>query len=104
IGFVAIGMFAFHDTHGLYHYTTHDQQQRLAANYEKDYRKYMGLAQPRITDVKVNVAMYPAERRVDIDGHYVLVNKHDKPIDTLLVQLPTRQTRDASIDLDFPAH
>ncbi len=104
IGFAAIGVFLFHNTHRLYRYQTHDQQQRLQAQYEKDYRKYMGLAQPRITAVNVDVAMHPAERRVDVDGHYVLVNKHDKPIDELLVQLPTFPTRDYTVDLDFPAH
>jgi hypothetical protein len=103
-GFVGIGAFLFHNTHRLYRYQTHDQQQRLQAQYEKDYRKYMGLAQPRITDVNVDVAMHPAQRRIDVDGHYVLVNKHDKPIDQLLVQLPTLQTRDYKVDLDFPAH
>jgi len=104
IGFAAIGVFLFHNTHRLYHYQTHDQQQRLQAQYEKDYRKYVGMAQPRITDVNVDVAMHPAERRIDVDGHYVLVNKHDKPIDRLLVQLPTFPTRDYKVDLDFPAH
>lgn len=103
-GFVAIGAFAFHNTHGLYRYQTYDQKQLLAANYEKDYRKYMGLVQPRITGVKVNVDIHPAERRVDVNGRYTLVNKHDQPIDELLVQLPTLQTRDFKIDLDFPAH
>ncbi|HEX5354404.1 MAG TPA: M1 family aminopeptidase [Rhodanobacteraceae bacterium] len=102
--FVAIGVFISHNTHGLYHYQTHDQQQRLAANYEKDYKKYMGLAQPRITDVKVNVAMYPRQRRIDVDGHYTLVNEHARPIDELLVQLPTLSTRDYKVDLEFPAH
>jgi hypothetical protein len=104
IGFAAIGAFLFHNTHGLYHYRSYNRQQRLQAQYEKDYRKYMGMAQPRITDVKVNVAMYPSERRVDVDGHYVLVNRHARPIDELLVQLPTLPTRDYKIDLDFPAH
>lgn len=103
-GFVAIGVFAFHNTHGLYRYQTHDQAQTLAANYEKDYKKYVGLAQPRITDVKVNVAIHPAQRRVDIDGHYTLINKHAAPIDELLVQLPTSTARDFGFDLDFPAH
>ena len=102
--FAAMGAWNFHNTHGLYRYQTHDQQQRLQAQYEKDYRKYMGMAQPRITDVNVDVAMHPAERRIDVDGHYVLVNKHDKPIDELLVQLPTFPTRDYKVDLDFPAH
>ncbi|HEX7328312.1 MAG TPA: M1 family aminopeptidase [Casimicrobiaceae bacterium] len=103
-GFVAIGIFAYHNTHRLYRYRTYDQAQRLLADYEKDYRRYLGIAQPRITDVNVNVAIHPAKRRVDIDGHYTLVNRHAEPIDTLLVQLPTPDTRDDKIDLEFPAH
>jgi ABC-type transport system involved in multi-copper enzyme maturation permease subunit len=103
-GFVAIGVFLFRNTHRLYRYQSYDEGQRLAAQYEKDYRKYLGMAQPRITDVKVNVAMYPAKRRIDVDGHYVLVNRHATPINELLVQLPTVATRDYKIDLDFPAH
>jgi ABC-type transport system involved in multi-copper enzyme maturation permease subunit len=104
VGFVAIGLFLFHNTHGLYRYQAHDEQLRQQADYEKTYRKYVGMAQPRITDVKINMAMYPAQRRIDVDGHYVLVNKHDKPIDELLVQLPTPPTRDDKVELDFPAH
>ncbi len=103
-GFIGIGIFNFHNTHGLYRYTTHDQGQKRAAQYEKDYRKYKGMAQPRITDVNVDVAIYPKRRAADITGHYTLVNKHDKPIDTLLVQLPTPATREFKWSLDFPQH
>ena len=104
VGFVAIGVFTFHNTHELYRYQTYDQQQRLAVNYEKDYRKYLGMAQPRITEVKVDVAIYPQQRSVDIDGHYVLVNKHATPIGELLVQLPVLPVRNAKFDLDFSSH
>ncbi len=107
VGFVAIGAFDFHNTHGLYRYTTHDQQQRLAAQYEKAYRKYLGLAQPRITAVKVDMAFHPRHRGFDVDGRYTLVNQHTRPIDTLLVQLPGQaraQTRDYRVDPEFPAH
>ena len=104
VGFATTGAFIFHNTHGLYRYQTYDQGQRLQASYEKEYLKYRGLAQPRITDVKVNVAIYPAQRRVDVEGHYTLVNKHAQPMDQLLVQLPTPPTRDDKVELDFPAH
>jgi ABC-type transport system involved in multi-copper enzyme maturation permease subunit len=102
--FILIGAFLFHNTHELYRYKTHDERLRRAANYEKDYRKYIGLAQPRITDVKVNVAMFPAQRRVDVRGSYTLVNKHGHSIDQLLVQLPVPDTREFKVDLSFPSH
>ncbi len=103
-GFAAIGVFIFHNTHGLYRYQGHYERQRLAADYEKDYRKYLGLAQPRVTDVKVNVAIFPRQRRVNVDGGYTLVNEHAQPIDELLVQLPVPDTREFKVGLNFPAH
>lgn len=102
--FAVIGVFLFHNTHGLYRYQSHDEKLRLAADYEKDYRKYLDLAQPRITDVKVNVAMFPAQRRVDVRGRYTLVNKHAHQIDQLLVQLPVPDTREFEVALTFPSH
>jgi ABC-type transport system involved in multi-copper enzyme maturation permease subunit len=104
LGFAAIGVFNWHNTHGLYRYTTHDRDQAQAAQYEKLYRKYRGMAQPRITDVNVDVAMYPERRVADVTGHYTLVNRNAQPIDTLLVQLPTPASRGSSIDLDFAEH
>ena len=104
LAFVGIGAFLFHNTHGLYRYRTHDDRLRLAANYEKAYKKYQFLAQPRITTVNLNVAMYPAQRRVDVHGQYTLVNKHHHPIDELLVQMPVPSTREFHFALHFPAH
>ena len=104
VGFVAIGALLFYNTHELYRYQTHHEKLRLAADYEKSYKKYQGLAQPRITDVKLNIAMYPAQRRVDVRGHYILVNRHAHPLDELLVQLPVPDTREFAVKLAFPAH
>lgn len=103
-GFVGIGAFLFHNTHGLYRYQTADAGEKQQAQYEKAYRRYLGMAQPRITDVNVDIAMHPHRRAVDITGHYTLVNKHDEPIDTLLVQLPTLDTREFRMTLRFAPH
>ncbi|HWU78064.1 MAG TPA: M1 family aminopeptidase [Rhodanobacter sp.] len=104
VAFIAIGAFIHHNTHGFYHDQSDDEARQLAVNYEKSYRKYAGMAQPRIIDVKVDVAMYPARRTVDIDGHYTLVNRHAAPISELLVQLPTPDTQTFKVELDFAAH
>ena len=103
-GFAAIGSFIFYNTHELYRYRTHDEQLRLAADYEKAYKRYQYLAGPRITNVKLDIAMYPTQRRADIHGQYMLVNKHAHPLDELLVQLPVRSTREFKVGLTFPAH
>ena len=45
-----------------------------------------------------------AQRRLDIHGHYTLVNKHDTPISELHRATADLPTRDASMTLAFPAH
>ncbi|HEX8404885.1 MAG TPA: M1 family aminopeptidase, partial [Duganella sp.] len=42
--------------------------------------------QPRITDVRADVDIYPAERRVAIRGHYLLENKTGAPLSELRLQ------------------
>jgi len=63
------------------------------ANYEKLYRQYKDLPHPKITDIRADVDIYPAERRVAIRGHYVLQNKTSADLDTLRIQSdPTVET------------
>ena len=104
IGFAVVGSFIFYNTHELYRYRTHEEKLRLAADYEKAYKKYQYLPGPRITDVKLDIAMYPAQRRADVRGQYTLVNRHTHPLDELLVQLPVPSTREFKVGLRFPAH
>ncbi len=86
-GFVASGGWIYYNTNVLNKYVPGDEQMDRQANYEKLYRKYKGQPQPRITEVQAKVDIFPAERRVLIDGHYRLQNKHAAPLDTLYVQV-----------------
>lgn len=105
-GFVLFGGWIFYNTVVLNEYLPSDTAEQRSANYEKDYVQFKDLAQPRITDVKADVDIYPYQRRVHIKGHYTLVNKHDKPIDTLHMRLDAlRPVTHLKLDsLTFPAH
>ncbi|MBC7686238.1 MAG: hypothetical protein H7176_13570, partial [Bdellovibrionales bacterium] len=87
IGAGASGAWIFHNTVTLNHYLADDVKMDRQAAYEKAYRKYKDLPQPKITDVRANVDIYPDERRVMVKGSYVIQNKTDKPIDTLRFQV-----------------
>ncbi len=88
VGFVALGVWIFYNTNVINRYIPRDVVKQNSADYEKKYRQYKDLPQPKITDVNVNVDIYPHDRRVDIDGKYVLVNKTDKPVENLHVRVP----------------
>lgn len=87
LGFVASGGWIYYNTNVLNKYVPGDEQMDRQANYEKLYRQYKGQPQPRVTEVQAKVDIFPAERRVLIDGHYRLINKHSAPLDTLYVQV-----------------
>ena len=69
------GTDAYYNTVVLNGYRTRSANQEFAAAYERKYGSYANLPQPRITAVKVAVAIYPAERRAVATGSYVLRNE-----------------------------
>ena len=88
-GFVAIGAWIYYNTNVINKYIPGDVAKRQQAEYETLYRKYLDLPQPKITDVRADVDIFPHERRVEVRGHYALANKSDAPISDLHVRLPT---------------
>jgi ABC-2 type transport system permease protein len=86
--FVASGAYIFYNTNVLNRYRTQDEGEKQQAEYEKKYKTYERLEQPRITAVQADVDIYPERRTVDIRGSYTLVNKWQKPVTELHVTMP----------------
>lgn len=88
LAFVGTGAWVFHNTHQLNQVYDVARVRRQRADYEKAFARYRHLAQPRISDEKLTVAMDPRRRALDIQGTYTLVNRTTTPIDQLLVWYP----------------
>lgn len=101
--FIGSGAWIFHNTHRLNEYVPGDVALDRQADYEKLYRRYKGIAQPRIAAMKVDVDLYPETRRAEVRGHYRLVNRHAEPIRDLHVNTQGRQ-RDTGLVLEFAPH
>ncbi|PWF44369.1 M1 family aminopeptidase [Massilia glaciei] len=95
------GGWIFYNTNVLNRYQASDVVLDDQADYEKLYRKTLALPQPSLTSVRADVAIFPAERRVTIKGHYLLKNKTAAALDTLRVQ--TDVNTETTID-QMPAH
>lgn len=99
--FIACGGWIFYNTNVLNEYVAGDVVMDRLAEREKRYRKYKDIPQPRTTDIYADVDIYPSERRIVIKGHYLMTNKHDQPIDTLVIEFePTVVTTLSGL----PAH
>ncbi|KAF1692707.1 ABC transporter permease/M1 family aminopeptidase [Pseudoxanthomonas koreensis] len=85
--FAGLGGWIFHNTNVLNEYVPGDLAKERAAQYEKDYRQYKDLPQPRIASIRADVDIYPERRSVDIRGSYRLENRTGAPIPELHVAI-----------------
>jgi ABC-2 type transport system permease protein len=85
--FAGSGAFIYYNTHVLHPYRSEYDMESLAADYETKYKSELSIPQPKVTDVKVNVDLYPYERRANIKGRFLLVNKTAAPISLLHTNL-----------------
>jgi ABC-2 type transport system permease protein len=85
--FIIYGGFIYYNTNVLNEYQSPKTFRKIQADYEKNYRKYNRKVQPRITDIKVNVDIFPEERNCRMAGVYMIKNKTSVPIDSVILML-----------------
>ncbi len=85
LAFIGSGGWIYYNTNMLNTFRNSTANIIQRADYEKKYAKYQDAPQPRITAVQANVDIYPYQRKLDIRGHYNLVNTHAAPISELYV-------------------
>jgi len=80
------GGFIYYNTNVLNEYRTNVTTDDYEASYEKTLLHFQTVPQPRITDVALNVALYPHDTRVETTGRYILENRTDKPLNAVHVR------------------
>jgi ABC-type transport system involved in multi-copper enzyme maturation permease subunit len=80
ITMVATGAYAYHNIKQLNRYQTSDEIEKYTADYERKYLKYETLPRPTVTNVKLDVQLFPKERRLVANGRYDLKNTTNAPI------------------------
>jgi aminopeptidase N len=80
IAMIASGSYIFYNTNILNEYRTTKGNDLYAADYEKTLLKFVKVPQPRITDIALNVAIYPHAPRVETWGSYKIQNRTGKPL------------------------
>ncbi len=81
--FLSIGSFIFYNTNILNQYHQPKYWDNFSAEYEKKYKKFNNVSQPKITGVSGEVNLFPKESRLEFSGKYQLKNKTGDIIDTV---------------------
>lgn len=85
--FILCGSFIYYNTNILNKNPTDYQQEEKSVTYEKRFSRYKNRPQPKITDIKLNVDIFPMERGLHSTGTYILQNKTNSPIDSIHILL-----------------
>jgi hypothetical protein len=81
--FLGTGAWIYYNTKVLNTILSEDDRDHISADYEKTYKRYDKLPQPRIIDVKYAIDLYPERRAATMHADTLIQNKSDKPIAVL---------------------
>lgn len=87
--FTIAGGYIFYNTNILNKNSSSKKQEKESANFEKKYKHFEKTPQPRIIAANWDAAIFPLKRGVKMKGYYILKNKHNKPLDSIIVNLNT---------------
>ena len=82
---IVVGGYIFYNTNILNPYFTTYAIDEGRAQYEKKYRQYKDLPQPKITDINTQIDLDPANRSVNLRGTMMLENKTSSTIDRIAI-------------------
>ncbi len=98
LAFVGTGAFLFWNTNVRNQFLSPDDILDLQAKYEREYRKYRNLPQPRIIATEVEIDLHPETRTLHAKGVYRVRNPYAKPITDIHVSMEDDESL-SSIDM-----
>ncbi len=101
VAVIAIGGYIYYNTRRLNKYENSEWRRVKQARYEKQYKRYEGLPQPKITAVDLKVDIFPERRSFAATGVFTLINKTDQPITDLHILDPNEALKKLSFDRQF---
>lgn len=85
LGFFSLGGYLYYENTVLNTYRSSKDSELHRVEYEKKYKKYEKMLLPRIVSADLKVDLFPESNDLKVKAQYVLVNKHNQSIDSLLV-------------------
>ena len=79
-GFIAVGGWVYYNTEMLNHVESENDGNQRSADYEKMYKRYEHVAEPRVQNVNYNIAIYPATREMAMRGEEQIKNITSQPL------------------------
>ena len=99
---IGSGLWYFYNAHVLNEYLTAKDRRVIQAGYERSFKRYELLPQPKVTAVDTTINIYPERRSFDGTGRYTLQNKSTAPISQ--IHITDEQQSISHVQFDRPVH
>jgi hypothetical protein len=99
---VGSGVWYYYNAHVLNEYLNGKDRRMIQAGYERDFKKYELLPQPKVTAVEASVEIYPDRRSFAASGSMLLQNKSGRPIPE--IHLTDERQSVIGVTFDRPSH
>ncbi|QAA80493.1 peptidase M1 [Aequorivita sp. H23M31] len=87
LAFVSVGAYSYYNLKVLNQLENGDYSNRISAEAEKKYAKYIDKPHIQVIDLKAFIDIFPEERDVVAKGEFKVINNFDTPIDTLFMEI-----------------
>ena len=99
---ICSGGWYFYNAHVLNEYLNDDARREIQADYERRFKPYENLLQPKVTAVDITVNIYPERRSFDGNARFTLQNKTNQAI--ARIHLTDQQHSVSNVHFDRPFH
>jgi ABC-2 type transport system permease protein len=98
---IGSGCWYYYNAHVLNEYLTAKDRRNIQANYERDFKKYENVPQPKVIAVDANINIYPERRSFDGTAHFTLQNKTPQPVNQIHVTNQNQSVTNVKFDKPF---
>jgi hypothetical protein len=98
---IGSGWWYYYNSHVLNEYLNANARRAIQADYERKFRQYENLVQPKVTAVETSINIYPERRSFDGNARFTLQNKLAKPISQIHITDQKQSVTDVQFDRPF---
>ncbi len=95
------GLWYFYNAHVLNEFLTAADRRHILADYERRFKQFENVPQPKITAVEADINIYPERRGFDGTGRFTLQNKSALPISEIHLTDPHEAVTHVQFDRPF---
>jgi ABC-2 type transport system permease protein len=99
---IGSGSWFFYNAHVLNEYLNAKARREIQADYERNFKKYEGIPQPKVIAVDAAIDIFPEKRSFSGSGHFLLQNKTAVPISE--IHLVDSEQSVSNVRFDRPFH